>query len=89
MRFMTPAEVIWDADRHGVTFVVYKDDNPIDCYVTRSAIDDNLGYAVAGTILERARAQFDRIIEQVRFKMSAKAFESDGSILITTGDWKS
>ena len=88
LEFGTANEVTWDSDRLGVTFVVYSDGKPITCYVTRAAVDDNLGYSTPGTILDRARAQFDDIAQQIRSRIDAKAFESDGSIRIRTGDWR-
>jgi len=85
--FGSSDRVRWDADRLGVTFFVYDGNTAIRCYVSRAAIDDNLDYSTPGTILDRARVQFDEIIEQVRFRIRARAFESDGSIRIKTGDW--
>ena len=88
LEFGPPNQVSWDSDRLGVTFVVYKDGKPITCHVTRAAVDDNLDYSTTGTILDRARAQFDDIAQQVRRRIDARAFESDGSIRIKTGDWR-
>ena len=79
----------WDSDRHGVTFIVYDGNKVIRCYVSRAAIDDNLAYTTAGTILDRARAEYAEIVAQVRSRIEARAFEPDGSIRIKTSDWRS
>ena len=78
----------WDADRLGVTFIVNDGNRAIRCYVSRAAIDDNLGYATPGTILDRARAEYGQIVAQVRARIEARAFEADGSIRIKTSDWR-
>ena len=78
----------WDADHLGVTFIVYEGNRAIRCYISRAAIDDNIGYATPGTILDRARAEYTEIVAQVRARIEARAFETDGSIRIKTGDWR-
>lgn len=88
LEFSTSDRVRWDSDRLGVTFIVYDGDKPIRCHVSRAAIDDNLDYSRPGTILDRARAQFGEIVQQVRSRIKAKAFEADGSIRIKTSDWR-
>ena len=88
LEFGNSKDVSWDKDRYGVTFVVHQDGKPIVCHVTRAAVDDNLDYSTTGTVLDRARAQFDDLAEQVRSRIESKAFEADGSIRIKTGDWR-
>jgi len=85
--FGTADQVCWDSDHLGVTFVVHDGDKAVMCYVSRAAIDDNLDYSEPGTILDRARSQFDEIIEQVRTRIRQRAFDADGCIRIRTGDW--
>jgi len=86
--FGSSDRVRWDSDHLGVTFIVYDGNKPIRCFVSRAAIDDNLGYSTPGTILDRAQAEFDEIVEQVRSRIEARAFDTDGSIRIRTGDWR-
>lgn len=86
--FGTPDQLRWDSDDLGVTFTVHDGDKAVTCHVTRAAIDDHLDYSQPGTILDRARAQFEQIAEQIRYRVKARAFEADGSIRIRTGDWR-
>jgi len=88
LEFSTSDRVHWDTDRLGVTFVAYDSGKVITCHVSRAAIDDNLDYTTPGTILDKARAQFEELTEQVRARVAARAFEADGSIRIKTGDWR-
>lgn len=88
LEFSASNEVRWDADRLGVTFVAHDGNKAITCYVSRAAIDDNLDYSTPGTILDKARAQFEELTEQVRARVAERAFEADGSIRIKTGDWR-
>ena len=88
LEFSTSDRVRWDSDRLGVTFIAYDGDKAITCHVSRAAIDDNLDYSTPGTILDKARAQFDEIAAQVRARVAERAFEADGSIRIKTGDWR-
>jgi hypothetical protein len=88
LQFRTPDRVYWDTDHLGVTFVVYDGNRAIRCHASRAAIDDHLDYSTPGTILDRARAQIDALATQARSKIMARAFEVDGSIRITTADWR-
>ena len=88
LEFGTSDRVRWDSDRLGITFTVYADNKALRCHVSRAAIDDHLDYSTPGTILDRAQAQFDQLIEQVRARIAARVFEADGSIRIKTGDWR-
>ncbi len=88
LEFGSSDRVRWDSDRLGITFIVYAGDKALRCYVSRAAIDDHLDYSTTGTILDRARAQFDELTEQVRARIAARAFEADGSIRIRTDDWR-
>jgi len=88
LEFGTSDRVRWDSHRLGITFIVYDGDKALRCHISRAAIDDHLDYSTPGTILDRARAQFDELTEQVRSRIAARAFEADSSIRISTGDWR-
>lgn len=87
----TAADFVWDLDHAEVRFKVRQEGNhpPIQCRVTREAIEDHCGNpGSVNACLDAAKEKFDLITDKVQRRIANGAFELDRSILITSQTWK-
>ncbi len=60
------------------------------CRVTREAIDDHCGSPRSKNHrIEAAQKNLSQIMTLVEWKISTRAFEPDGTVLVRSKDWRS
>ncbi len=70
-------------------FQVSEDDKQILCRVTRECIADHCGNPIGeDACFTAAKEHFEAITDQVDRYIAHGRFESDGSVLLRTADWR-
>ncbi len=79
----------WDVRTQEVRFQVLQDGKPIRCRVTRECVADHCGNPNGeDACFTAAKEHFDAITDQFYHYIGFGRFESDGSVLLRTADWR-
>ena len=89
IEYGSPDGIRWDLRHDEAHFSVRNNGTRINCRVTQEALEDNCGDPqTAEACLDAAKEYFDPITDIAGYLITNQCFETDGSILVRSTDWK-